>query len=112
MEMAVSDLTYATVVELNAALARKKVSAVELADAAIARIEAIDGKLNAVVVRDFERARTAAKAADAALARGEKKPLLGIPMTVKEANHVAGLQTTWGSPGFTGFISDEDGVAI
>lgn len=112
MEMLVSDLTYATVVELNAALAARKVSAVELTDAAIARIEAIDGKLNAVVVRDFERARTAAKAADAALARGEKKPLLGIPMTVKEANHVAGLATTWGSPGFTGFISDEDGVAI
>src|ERR1041385_6680691 len=87
---------FSTVRETAAALATRKVSAVELADAAIARIEKLDGKLNAVVARDFERAREAAKRADAALARGEKKPLLGVPMTVKESFNVAGLPTTWG----------------
>jgi amidase len=108
----VTDLTYATVGELNAALAARSVSASDLTEAAIARIEKVDGKLNAVVVRDFERARVAAKAADVALARGETKPLLGIPMTVKEANNVAGLKTTWGSPGFADYVASEDGAAI
>jgi amidase len=103
---------YATVIELTAALAARKVSAVELAEAAIARIEKFDGAINAVVVRDFERALETAKDADAARARGEMKPLLGIPMTVKEAMNVAGLKTTWGFPGFAENVAQHDGVAI
>jgi amidase len=51
------------------ALAARQISARELLDAAIARVEALDPKINAVVVRDFDRARVAADAADAALAR-------------------------------------------
>ena len=65
-----------------AAVAQGNTSALALCDAAIARIEALDGAINAVVVRDFDRAREAAKAADAALARGERAPLLGVPVTV------------------------------
>src|ERR1700704_207011 len=98
--------------ELAAALAAKQVSAVELTNQAIARIEALDGKLNAVVVRDFERARAAAADADAALARGERKPLLGVPMTVKEAFNVAGLPTTWGIPAAKGRLVSEDAVTV
>jgi amidase len=94
------------------ALANREVSAAELADMAIARIEALDGDINAVVVRDFERARAAAKAADAALAREERRPLLGLPMTVKEAVNVAGLQTTWGVPRFKGWMAKQDTVAV
>ncbi len=60
-------LSFATIGELTAALAAKKISALELMDHFIARIEALDGKLNAVVVRCFDDARVAAKAADAAL---------------------------------------------
>src|SRR2546428_1327290 len=91
-------LEYRTAGELATALADRKISARELLDAAISRIEAIDPKINAVVVRDFDRARAAADAADAALARGERRPLLGLPMTVKEQFSVAGLPTTWGNP--------------
>ena len=82
--------------EMAAALADRTVSAVELFEAAVDHIERLDGPINAVVVRDFERAKETAKAADAALARGERRPLLGVPMTVKEAFNVAGLATTWG----------------
>ncbi len=85
---------YRTAVELAAALAERRVSSVELVEEAIERIEAEDGRLNAVVVRDFERALAAAVAADAALARGERRPLLGLPMTVKENFNVAGLPTS------------------
>jgi amidase len=93
-------MTYLTTTGLVAALAARQVSAVELVDQAIARIEALDAPINAVVVRDFDRARAAAAAADQALGRGERRSLLGVPMTVKEAYNVAGLPTTWGMPLF------------
>ena len=104
--MAKSQWSFKTAVELSAALAAKKVSAVELAEDAIGRIERHDAKINAICVRDFERGLAAARAADAELARGVKKPLLGIPMTVKEAFNVAGLPTTWGIPAAEGFQAD------
>ena len=106
------DYPTATAGELAAALAARKVSAVELVDAAVARIEAVDGPINAVVVRDFDRALGAAKSADAALARGERGALLGVPMTVKEAHNVAGLPTTWGSPAFKDWIAPRDSVGV
>ncbi len=98
--------------ELVAALAARTVSSRELTEAAIARIEALDGRINAVVVRDFDRARIAADAADAALARGERRPLLGLPMTVKEQFGVAGLPTTWGEPRFRNWRASEDALAV
>ena len=101
-----------TVRRLAQALAAREISAVELLDLAIRRIEALDGKINAVVVRDFERARAAAREADAALARGERGPLTGIPMTVKEAFNVAGLPTTWGFPNAKDWRPPEDAVTV
>lgn len=103
---------YATATATVAALAARKVSSVELVDRAIARIEALDQRLNAVVVPDFDRARAAAREADAAVTRGERRPLLGLPMTVKEAFNVAGLQTTWALPSGKGWIAKEDAVAV
>ena len=91
-------LAYRTAGDLVKALTDRQVSSRELVDSAISRIEALDPKINAVVVRDFDRARTAADAADAALARGERRPLLGLPITVKEHYAVAGLPTTRGDP--------------
>lgn len=85
-----------TASQLVQALAARQIGALEACNAAIARIEARDPQVNAVVVRDFERARQQARAADSALARGERYPLLGLPMTVKESFNVAGLPTTWG----------------
>jgi amidase len=105
-------LNFANTKELTAALAAKKISAVELTDHFIARIKALDGKINSVVVRDFERARAAAKAADAALARGESRPLLGIPIVIKESFDVAGLPTTWGVPALRDFVPKEDALMV
>jgi amidase len=109
---AATGLDYPTTRELVAALQARKISAVELLDHSVARIEALDGRINAVVVRDFDRARTAAAAADRALAAGDRRPLLGVPMTVKEALNVAGLPTTWGIPGTEHAIAGEDAVAV
>ena len=69
--MAKSQWSFKTAIELSAALAAKKVSAVELAQDAIGRIERHDGKINAICVRDFDRGLDAARAADAERARGE-----------------------------------------
>ncbi|MBI5941830.1 MAG: amidase [Caulobacterales bacterium] len=106
------DLADATAGETVRAIAAGKISALEATDAAIARIEARDGAVNAVVVRDFDRAREAAKAADTAIARGERGPLLGVPMTVKEANWVAGLPTTWGMEHWKDWRAPVDGIGI
>jgi amidase len=103
---------YRSAGELVALLVARQISAVELLKHAIARIEKLDPSINAVVVRDFDRAQSAAVAADAALARGERAPLLGIPMTVKEAYNVAGLPTTWGMPMFKGWMPKEDSLAV
>jgi amidase len=110
--LAKSQWSFKTAVEISAALAAKQVSAVELAEDAIGRIERHDAKINAVCLRDFDRALSAARAADAALARGEQKPLLGIPMTVKESYNIAGLPTTWGIPEQKNFMPTEDALSI
>ena len=105
-------LAYRTASDLVKAIAGRQVSSRELVDSAISRIEALDPKINAVVVREFDRARIAADAADAALARGEQRPLLGLPMTVKEQFNVAGLPTTWGAPKFKDWRPDADALAV
>jgi len=105
-------LEYRSATELLAALSDKRVSSVELVDFAIARIEALDKNINCVVVRDFERARATAKEADAALARGERRPLLGLPMTIKEQFNIAGLPTTWGNPKFKNWHPEADALAV
>jgi amidase len=110
--VAKSQWSFKTAVEMSAALKAKEVSAVELAQDAIGRIERHDARINAICVRDFDRALTAAREADAARARGESKPLLGIPLTVKESYNVAGLPTTWGFPAQKDFIAPEDALTI
>jgi len=98
--------------DLVALLAARKVSAVELLEDTVARVEATDRQINAVVVRDFERARDAARAADLALAKGERRPLLGLPMTVKESYNIAGLPTTWGLSTAKDFRPEADALAV
>ncbi|GLW90223.1 amidase [Actinokineospora globicatena] len=101
-----------TAEELAAALRAGAVTSVDLTDEAIARIERDDKAINAICVPDFDRARAAARGADQALARGEDRPLLGIPVTVKESYNMAGLPTTWGMPQHRDFVPAEDAVQV
>src|SRR5579871_825774 len=107
-----SEWDFCSIGQLSDALSTRKLSASELLEHTIARIEALDGRLNAVVVRDFDRARDAAKAADAALTRGDRNPLLGIPVTLKEPFDVAGLPSTWGFPQFRDFMPKQDALVV
>ncbi|OQS16305.1 amidase [Nocardia donostiensis] len=98
--------------ELAAALRVGAVTSVELTEEAIARIERDDKVINAICVPDFDRARAAARAADQARARGEDRPLLGIPVTVKECYNIAGLPTTWGMPAQRDYVPAQDAVQV
>ena len=107
------ELAFATAATLAAKIREKEISSRELTDLYIERIDAYDGQINAVVVRDFEGARHAADAADAALARGEVLgPLHGVPMTIKEAYDIEGLPTTWGIPAFARNIASMDAESV
>src|SRR5262245_62935054 len=99
---------FACATELLDALRARKVTSSELTDLYIRWIERHDGRLNVVVVRDFDRARQRAQAADEAAARGERAALLGLPITLKESINVAGLATTCGVPEWKGFVSAHD----
>ncbi|WP_429949102.1 amidase [Comamonas sediminis] len=107
-----ASLAFASAREQLQALADGRVSAVELLEQALARIERHDGELNAIPVRAIEQARRDAQAADAALQWGERKPLLGLPITVKENFDVAGLPTTVGNPDYRSNIARQDAPAV
>lgn len=77
--------------EVIRALRQRQISAVELLELHLDRIDRHNQVLNAIVIPDFDRARAAAAAADAARARGEDGPLLGLPFTVKDCIDVEGL---------------------
>ena len=111
--MHTTDFATATATQLIEALAARQVGALELCDAAIAahRGRAM-ATINAVVVRDFDRAREQARAADIAIGKGERGALLGVPMTVKESFNIAGLPTTWGFEFAKRIPVTQDAVAV
>jgi amidase len=104
---------FMSAVDLARMLRGKRISSVELTQYFIDRIERYDTKLNAVVVRDFERALVAARKADEALARGVPLGALhGVPMTIKESYDIAGLPTTMGIPQFKSNVATTDSAVV
>lgn len=108
-----SGLTSLSATELARRIKAGEVSAVEVVDAHIRRIEAVNPKLNAVVVPLYEQARAQAAAADAAQARGDALGALhGVPVTIKECCHVAGTPSTAGLTGQMNHRADRDGPLV
>jgi amidase len=93
-------------------LRRKEISARELTEALVARIDAVNPALNAVVELRSEAALQEAAAADRAIADGAAGPLVGVPMTIKESFNVAGMHTTWGNPAFKDYVADRDASVV
>ena len=85
--------------ELAAALRRRELSAVELLDACLAAVDARNDEVNAIVWRDDDAARASAHHADEALARGDDRAFLGVPIPIKDLTPVAGWPVTYGSRG-------------
>lgn len=92
-------LAFSDATTLASRIKSKEISSSELLEHYIARMERYNGDINAIIVTQLDKARTRAKRADEALAKGEDwGPLHGVPMTVKESFDVTGLPTTWGDP--------------
>jgi amidase len=98
-----------TAVEARRLIGTKQLSSSDLLESCIDRIEAVDHAVNAMVARDFDRARIAARAADAATMRGDTlPPLHGLPVGIKDLEPTEGLRTTFGSPLFRDHIPAKD----
>jgi Asp-tRNA(Asn)/Glu-tRNA(Gln) amidotransferase A subunit family amidase len=92
-------------------LEARTLSARELAEHVLARLDAVVS-LNAVVARDDDATLAAAAAADDARARGSTQPLLGLPVTVKDSLDAVGLPTTCGSHARDGFLPERDATVV
>ena len=105
------DVCLLPAVELARRLRDRELSARELLEACLARCDAVDPLLNAVVTRDDDRARTRAAELDEQLVRtGPAGPLHGLPIAHKDLLPTAGLRTTWGSTLLAGVVPTEDAV--
>jgi amidase len=99
--------------ELAQRIARRQLSSAEVVDAHLARIDAVNPALNAVVRVLADEARAAAVKADQKLAAGEAiGPLHGVPFTVKENIDMAGLPTTWGVPALAQAVAPADAPVV
>ena len=99
------DIIYASATSIARAIQEGDVSAVEVVQAHLDRIAEVNDRLNAVVRLCADRALDEARAADAALARGESGgPLHGVPMTLKDSLDTEDVVTTGGTLGRRMFV--------
>lgn len=99
--------------ELAGMVAAREISAVELLDAHLARIDALNPQLNAIVTLVPDLARELAQAVDQRLARGESAgPLAGLPVAHKDLLPTAGIRTTMGSPIFANHVPETDALIV
>jgi amidase len=106
-------LIYASATELARAIRAKEITSEEVVEAYLDRIEKVNPKLNAVVQLTADAARTQAREADAALARGLiKGPLHGVPITIKDNIETAGVICTAGTKGRASFVPTQDATVV
>ncbi|HSD55280.1 MAG TPA: amidase [Burkholderiales bacterium] len=99
--------------ELARLVREKRASAVEVLDAHLAAIGRANASVNAIVTPAPDRARAAAQAVDAAVARGDAlPPLAGVPVGIKDITPTAGIRTTWGSELYADHVPTEDGETV
>jgi amidase len=108
-----NETLFESATEAAAMVRRKELSARELTEMLLARIDAVNPALTAVVELRGEEALQEAAAADLDVREGAPLgPLHGVPMTLKDSFDVAGLHTTWGNPAFKDYIADSDATIV
>jgi amidase len=108
-----TDIAFLPARRLAGMIRRRKIGCLELLDHYLARVERFNPALNAIIATDIPAARRRARAADKAVASGDRwGPLHGVPMTVKESFDVKGLPTTWGDPGHKDNIAAADALSV
>ena len=109
--MTTTDLCRTPATDLLVAIRAKQVSPVEIIEAVLARIEAVNPKINAYLAVDGDRALETARAAEAAVMRGDTLGLLhGLPIAIKDLEPSAGLRFTGGSVLYKDRVADTDGI--
>ena len=99
------ELIYTSVTKLARSIRDKELSSQEVVEAYLARIAAVNPKLNAVVQLTADTALAQAKKMDKAFASGKcQGPLHGVPMTIKDSLDTVDAITTWGTPGRKQFV--------
>jgi Asp-tRNA(Asn)/Glu-tRNA(Gln) amidotransferase A subunit family amidase len=107
-----TELCFTPATELARRIRTRDLSPVELLEAVLARVEAVDPRLHAFVTLDADRALAAARAAEAAVTRGgELGPLHGLPVSVKDLEPVAGVRMTLGTRFHEHDVPARDGLA-
>jgi amidase len=107
------EILSASALSLGRAIRTRRVSSAEVVDAYLQRIDQVNPAINAVVQRIDERARAEARAADAALARGETGgPFHGVPFTAKDIFDVAGVASAAGLVERANYVPDCDAVVV
>ena len=110
---ATDDLLFSSAASIAQAIRGREVSVAETVEAHLRRIDEVNPKLNAVVQLASERAMDEARAADAALARGESLgPLHGVPITIKDSHDTEGIVSTGGTMGRKNFVPEADATAV
>lgn len=104
------DPTFLSATQLAGLTRSRTIGVLELLDHYIARVERLDPRINAVVVRDFDRARIRARVLDNQSDRAA--PLFGVPMTIKESFDIDGLPTTWGAPAYRNTKATRNALAV
>ena len=108
-----TDLAFTPAAKLARLIARRALSPVELVDMVLARLERVQPALNAFITVTAEGARAAARAAEAAVMRGEvREPLFGVPFSVKDLVNTQGVRTTFGSVALADNVPSADSVAV
>jgi amidase len=111
--MADITLTRKSARELAKLIRQRAVSPVEVIDAHLAVIEALNPKLNAIVTLAADQARDAARRAETAVMNDEPLgPLHGLPVAIKDVTHAAGIRTTYASPLYKDNVPDEDAEVV
>src|SRR3990170_4665557 len=103
------DLISLTLAQAADLVRRREVSAVELTQAHLERIPALDGRLNCFITLTPEAALQRARQADVELRQGEDRgPLHGLPLALKDLYETAGVRTTAGSRFFADHVPEQD----
>ncbi|MFC4585561.1 amidase [Sphaerisporangium corydalis] len=106
-----TELFHLPATEMLALLRTRQISAVELAEAHLRRIDEVNGEVNAIVTLVADRALAEARELDQALVHGRPPgPLHGLPIAFKDLTDTAGVRTTYGSPIFADHVPDADAL--